>query len=122
MYRSQDFGAGAIPKMIFKERNLTGAFLIEPEKSEDASAFLAPIWSQHIFAERGFESRQVERNIPFNRKSERLPGMPYQASGGVRWNHRACGISPRPINVIAQRDQTYRDFVASDERDLENQE
>jgi dTDP-4-dehydrorhamnose 3,5-epimerase len=185
--------------MIFTETKLTGAFLIEPEKSEDDRGFFALTWSQHIFAERGLESRQVECNISFNRKSGTLRGMHYQArpheqvklvrctagaifdciidlrpssptfkdwmakeltaenrlmlyvpigfahgfqtlrdgsevfyqmseryvpeSGrGVRWNDPAFGISwPRPISVIAQRDRTYPDFVASDEQDLENQ-
>jgi len=185
--------------MIFTETKLTGAFLIEPEKSEDDRAFFADTWSQHIFAERGLESRQVERNISFDRKSGTLRGMDYQAGphdqvklvqcttgaifeciidlrrssptikdwaakeftaenrpmlyvpigfahgfqtqrygsevfyqmseryvpesgSGVRWNHPAYCISPRPISVIAQRDRTYPDFVASDERNRENQE
>jgi dTDP-4-dehydrorhamnose 3,5-epimerase len=185
--------------MIFTETKLAGAFLIEPERFEDDRGFFALTWSQHVFAEHGLESRQVECNISFNRKCGTLRGMHYQAnpneqvklvrctagaifdciidlrpssptfkdwvgfeltaenrlmlyvpiglahgfqtlqddselfyqmseryipgSGrGVRWNDPAFGISwPRPISVIAERDQTYPDFVAGEDQSCGNE-
>jgi dTDP-4-dehydrorhamnose 3,5-epimerase len=66
--------------MIFTETKLEGAFIIEPQKLEDARGFFARTWSQREFAERGLESRPVEGNASFNKAKGTLRGMHYQVA------------------------------------------
>jgi dTDP-4-dehydrorhamnose 3,5-epimerase len=102
--------------MIFTETKLPGAFVIEPEKFEDDRGFFALTWSQHVFAERGLESRQVECNISFNPKCGTLRGMHYQASPHeqvklVRCTAGAifdCIIDLRPSSP------TFKDWIAQE--------
>jgi dTDP-4-dehydrorhamnose 3,5-epimerase len=64
--------------MIFTETKLKGAFLIELDKFEDERGFFALSWSAEDFAARGLDSRLVECNVSFNRKTGTLRGMHYQ--------------------------------------------
>lgn len=66
--------------LIFRETELPGAFLIEPERFEDERGFFALSWSACAFAERGLDSRLVECNISFNRRKGTLRGMHFQTA------------------------------------------
>ena len=102
--------------MIFTETKLPGAFVIKPEKFEDDRGFFALTWSQHVFAERGLESRQVECNTSFNRKCGTLRGMHYQTTPHeqvklVRCTAGAifdCIIDLRPSSP------TFKDWMAQE--------
>ena len=65
--------------MIFTETKLSGVFLIEPERFEDARGFFALSWSAEEFARRGLVSQLAECNISQNNKKGTLRGMHYQA-------------------------------------------
>lgn len=66
--------------MILTETKLKGAFLIEPERFEDARGFFARTWSQREFDDYGLVSSLAECNISFNKKRGTLRGMHYQAA------------------------------------------
>ena len=66
--------------MIFKETKLKGAFIIEPERLEDARGFFARAWCKKESEAHGLNSRLVQCNISFNKKRGTLRGMHYQSS------------------------------------------
>jgi dTDP-4-dehydrorhamnose 3,5-epimerase len=61
--------------MIFKETDLAGAFLIEPERLEDERGFFARTFDRAIFKERGLVPDIVQCNVSFNRWKGTLRGM-----------------------------------------------
>lgn len=65
--------------MIFRETQLAGAYVIEPEKKEDERGFFARSWCEREFAEHGLNPRVVQCNISFNKKKGTLRGLHYQA-------------------------------------------
>lgn len=66
--------------MIFTSGKCKGVFIIEPEKIEDERGFFARIWDQKKFEELGLDSKLVQCNISFNKKSGTIRGMHYQIS------------------------------------------
>jgi dTDP-4-dehydrorhamnose 3,5-epimerase len=66
--------------MLFQETELSGAFIIEPERFHDERGFFADVWSEEDFAKHGLSSRPVECSISFNYKRGTLRGMHYQAA------------------------------------------
>lgn len=64
--------------MIFIESKLKGAFIIEPEKSEDERGFFARTFCQKEFEDHGLNTKVAQCNISFNRKKGTLRGMHYQ--------------------------------------------
>ena len=66
--------------MIFRETQLRGAYLIEPERIEDDRGFFARSFCEREFQRMGLEVRWVQCNISFNGKKGTLRGMHYQAT------------------------------------------
>ena len=64
--------------MVFHELDLAGAFLIEPERSEDDRGFLARTWCRREFAARGLDHRLSQCSVSFNAHRGTLRGMHYQ--------------------------------------------
>jgi dTDP-4-dehydrorhamnose 3,5-epimerase len=64
--------------MLFTETELTGAFLIEPERREDFRGFFARTWCETEVAAHGINPRVVQCNISFNLRKGTLRGMHYQ--------------------------------------------
>lgn len=65
--------------MIFVETTLKGAFIVEPEKLEDARGFFARTWCREEFEAHGLNPKLVQCNTSFNKKKGTLRGMHYQA-------------------------------------------
>jgi dTDP-4-dehydrorhamnose 3,5-epimerase len=65
--------------MRFKETELSGAWLIEPERIEDARGFFERSWCAEEFAAHGLDRRFVQCNTSYNRSKGTLRGMHYQA-------------------------------------------
>jgi len=57
---------------------LPGAWVIEPERIEDARGFFARSFSDEEFESRGLNSRVVQGNISYNARKGTLRGMHYQ--------------------------------------------
>jgi dTDP-4-dehydrorhamnose 3,5-epimerase len=66
--------------MIFTETALAGAFVIEPERREDARGFFARTWCEREARAHGLNPRVVQCNISFNTTRGTLRGMHYQAA------------------------------------------
>ncbi len=66
--------------MIFKEAGIKGAFIIEPERIEDARGFFARAWCKREFAEHGLNPFLVQCNLSFNKSRGTLRGMHYQGA------------------------------------------
>lgn len=64
--------------MIFTETELKGAFLIEPERNEDARGFFSRTWCVEEFKAHGLNPCVVQCNISFNHKKGTLRGMHWQ--------------------------------------------
>jgi dTDP-4-dehydrorhamnose 3,5-epimerase len=65
--------------MRFEETPLAGAWVIEPERSEDERGFFARTFDAAEFARRGLDSRVVQSSTSYNRRAGTLRGMHYQA-------------------------------------------
>ena len=66
--------------MIFRETELNGAFLIEPERLEDNRGFFARAWCSKDFIAHGLTGALVQCNISFNKRRGTLRGMHFQAA------------------------------------------
>lgn len=64
--------------MIFRETNLKGVFIIEPEIIEDERGFFACSWTADEFEKQGLNPRLVQCNISFNSRSGTVRGMHFQ--------------------------------------------
>jgi len=64
--------------MIFRETELKGAFIIEPEIIEDERGFFACSWTPEEFKTHGLNPRLVQCNISFNKLSGTVRGMHFQ--------------------------------------------
>ena len=65
--------------IIFRAVKLAGAYVIEPERFEDARGFFARSFSQSEFEAHGLRAQFVEAGISFNRRKHTLRGMHFQA-------------------------------------------
>lgn len=64
--------------MIFTETKLKGAFIIEPERLEDARGFFARSWCAREFEAHGLNPRLAQCSISFSKQKGTLRGMHYQ--------------------------------------------
>jgi len=66
--------------VIFRETSLKDAFIIEPERIEDARGFFARAWCKKEFEAHGLNPCVVQINLSFSKKRSTLRGMHYQAA------------------------------------------
>ena len=66
--------------MIFRETPLAGAYLIEPERLEDARGFFARSFCRREFEAHGLVTEVAQCNTSFNRHLGTLRGMHYQVA------------------------------------------
>jgi dTDP-4-dehydrorhamnose 3,5-epimerase len=66
--------------MIFRETELKGAFVIDPQRIEDERGFFARSWCRKEFEARGLNPNLVQCNISFNSAKGTLRGMHYQVA------------------------------------------
>lgn len=64
----------------FKETELKGAFVIEPERFADERGFFARSFSDKEFSAAGIDARLVECNISYNLKKHTIRGMHFQSA------------------------------------------
>jgi dTDP-4-dehydrorhamnose 3,5-epimerase len=66
--------------MIFAETALPGAFVIDPEPSEDARGLFARTWCARELRARGLETRIAQCSTSFNKRKGTLRGLHYQVA------------------------------------------
>ncbi len=64
--------------MIFTETSLSGAFIVDLEKSEDERGFFARSFCSDEFRAHGLKTEIAQSNVSFNRKQGTLRGMHLQ--------------------------------------------
>jgi dTDP-4-dehydrorhamnose 3,5-epimerase len=64
--------------VIFRETNLSGAFLIDIEPHVDERGLFARTWSREEFAAHGLDTRVEQTSVSVNRKRGTLRGMHFQ--------------------------------------------
>ncbi len=64
--------------MIFTETKLSGAFVIDVERREDARGFFARVFCQHEFEAHGLKPIIAQANVAYNRKKGTIRGMHFQ--------------------------------------------
>jgi dTDP-4-dehydrorhamnose 3,5-epimerase len=65
--------------MRFTETKLPGAWIVEPERLEDARGFFARTFCRREFLAHGLDPDLVQCSLSFNRRRGTLRGMHYQA-------------------------------------------
>lgn len=100
--------------MIFEETKIPGAFLIRPERREDERGFFARTFCLREFAERGIDSRVVQRSVSVNLRRGTLRGMHYQAPPHRENKLVSCSRgSIYDVIVDLRRDSpSYRQWLA----------
>jgi len=66
--------------VIFRELELEGAYLIEPQRHEDDRGFFARTFCRRELAEQGIEFAVAQANLSSNRLPGTLRGMHYQTA------------------------------------------
>ena len=66
--------------MIFIETELTGAFIIKPERLEDERGFFARTFCREEFTAHGLNLNTAQCDISFNKRSGTLRGLHYQTA------------------------------------------
>jgi len=64
--------------MIFTPTELPGAFVIDPERREDARGWFARTWCAREFEAHGLPTHMVQTNMSLTRQKGTLRGMHYQ--------------------------------------------
>lgn len=65
--------------MIFRELELAGVYVLEPERKEDRRGFFARTYCRRELEERGLDPAVVQCNISVNRRRGTVRGMHWQA-------------------------------------------
>lgn len=65
--------------MIFRELEIAGAYLLEPERHADDRGFFARTFCRRELIERGLEPAVAQCNVSFNRRRGTVRGMHFQA-------------------------------------------
>lgn len=66
--------------MIFRELDLPGAFLLEPERLEDERGFFARVFCRRELGDHGLETAVAQASLSYNRSRGTLRGMHWQAA------------------------------------------
>lgn len=102
--------------MIFRETDIPGAYLIEPEPIEDERGFFARSFCTREFAAAGIEFAPVQSNISFNRAAYTLRGMHFHAAPYEETKLVRCSAG-RIFDVIVDlrpASRTYRQWIGAE--------
>ena len=66
--------------MIFRETELKGVYLLEPQGFQDERGLFATLFRSHEFELRNMTTQFVEHNIAFSKEAGTLRGIHYQAA------------------------------------------
>jgi dTDP-4-dehydrorhamnose 3,5-epimerase len=64
--------------MIFRETELPGAWILEPERIEDERGFFARTWDARALAERGLDARIAQCNVSSSTRRGTVRGLHFQ--------------------------------------------
>jgi dTDP-4-dehydrorhamnose 3,5-epimerase len=98
----------------FLPTQLSGAYVIEPERREDDRGFFARTWCRQAFTARGLITAWVQCNVSFNRRAGTLRGLHYQADPHPEAKLVRCtmGAVYDVIVDLRPRSPTFRQWAA----------
>jgi len=102
--------------IIFRETKLTGAYVIEPERFEDARGFFARSFSQAEFEAHGLRSQFEEAGISLNLRKHTLRGMHWQSPPHAQAKLVRCtrGAIYDVIVDLRSDSPTYKQWLAQE--------
>ncbi len=100
--------------MIFTETKLSGAFVIDVERREDARGFFARVFCQHEFEAHGLKPIIAQANVAYNRKKGTIRGMHFQFPPAAETKLVRCtrGAILDIIVDLRPESLTYLDHIA----------
>ena len=66
--------------MTFRQTEIEGVWVVEPERYEDERGFFARTWETSEFAQQGLSGDVAQASISYNRRRGTLRGMHYQVA------------------------------------------
>ena len=102
--------------IIFRETKLKGAYVIEPERFEDARGFFARSFSQTEFEAHGLRSQFEEAGISLNLRRHTLRGMHWQEPPNAQAKLVRCtrGAIYDVIIDLRSGSPTYKQWLAQE--------
>jgi dTDP-4-dehydrorhamnose 3,5-epimerase len=102
--------------ITFKETKLKGAFLLKPERFDDARGFLSRSFSAREFEERGLNPCIAECNISFSKKKHTVRGMHFQRGQHAQAKLVRCtrGAVLDVIIDLRPDSDTYTQWIAEE--------
>jgi dTDP-4-dehydrorhamnose 3,5-epimerase len=103
-------------RLNFIESQLSGAFIIEPQRLADERGFFARSWCHKEGAAHGLSPNWVQCSISFNKKKGTLRGMHYQAPPCAEAKLVRCTMGAIYDVIIDLRPEsaTYKQWTAVD--------
>ncbi len=95
--------------MIFKETELSGAFIIEADPIIDDRGFFSRVWCKKEFEEHGLDASVVQCNMSYNLNKGTLRGMHFQKSPYSETKYIRCvkGAFYDVIIDLREESKTY---------------
>ena len=100
--------------MIFTETKLKGTFIVEPERLEDERGFFARTWCKREFGAQKLDTKLVQCNVSFNKKSGTLRGMHHQVAPHEEAKLVRCtmGVIYDVIIDLRSDSPTFKDWLS----------
>lgn len=100
--------------MIFSATELQGAVVIDLERRRDERGFLARVFCESEFAERGMETRFVQASTVYTARQGTLRGLHYQAAPHAEVKLVRCTGGGAHVVIVDLRPEssTYRRWIA----------
>lgn len=102
--------------MIFKETPLHGAYIIQPDRIQDARGFFARVWCAEELQRHGLKSEIAQANIGFSYKKGTLRGLHFQKSpySEVKLVRCTKGAIFDVIVDLRPESQTYKQWFGTE--------
>lgn len=96
--------------MLFEELEVSGAYLIKPERRSDERGFFARMWCQKELAERGLVNQINQVNTGFSPRTGTLRGMHFQTGEHAEVKVARClrGAVADAVVDLRPESPTYR--------------
>lgn len=102
--------------MIFHETQLSGVYLIEPERVQDERGFFARVYCEEEFGAKGLHTSFVQCNVSYNQHRGTLRGMHYQADpyGEIKLVRCTMGAIYDVLLDLRPESPTYCQWIAEE--------
>lgn len=108
--------AGHGGRVIFRETEISGAFIVEPERIADERGFFARTWCRQEFADHGLNPRLAQCSLSYSRQALTMRGMHFQAAPHEEAKLVRCtrGALLDVIVDLRPHSVTYRRWISAE--------